>query len=240
MSTRTALVTGSSRGIGRALASMLAEEGYAVTISSRRPEAIAAAERELRAVGHDVHAVPADVRSEEEIAALVAGHLDRHGRLDVLVNNAGVGVGAPVGETKTKALDLTLDVNLRSIFLTYREAAAALRAAGAEHGQALVINVASIAGIYPQPWTSIYSATKSAVRSLTLAMNRELGPHGVKSTTLSPSYVDTDMTDYMKDEVPADEMIQTRDVAEMARALLRLSRWCVVPEIVYQRPGEVL
>jgi NAD(P)-dependent dehydrogenase (short-subunit alcohol dehydrogenase family) len=235
---RTALVTGGSRGIGRELARMLAEESYDVTVSGRRPDGLAATVEELRGRGLDVHGVPGDVAREEHVAALVAAHLERTGRLDVLVNSAGVGIGGPVENTATKSLDLMTAVNLRSIVLAYREATPALLAAGEEHGNALVVNLASMTGVVPQPWISIYSSTKAAVRAYTASMNRELGPRGVKSTALSPSYVDTDMTEWIRDKLPPEQMITTRDVAEMARALLRLSRWCVVPEVQFMGPGE--
>jgi NAD(P)-dependent dehydrogenase (short-subunit alcohol dehydrogenase family) len=218
---------------------MLAEEGYTVTISGRKPDPLAAAVEELRGSGLDIEGAAGDVSKEDEVAALVKGHLERAGRLDVLVNSAGVGIGAPIEETATKALDLMTAVNLRSIVLAYREATPALLAAGEEHGNALVVNLASMAGVVPQPWTSIYSTTKAAVRGLTAAMNRELGERGVKSTALSPSYVNTDMTRYMRDRLQPEEMITTADVAEMTRALLRLSRWCVIPEVQFTGPGGV-
>jgi NAD(P)-dependent dehydrogenase (short-subunit alcohol dehydrogenase family) len=236
---KAALVTGGSRGIGRALAAMLAEEGYAVTISGRRPEPLADAAAEMRRSGLEVHGTACNVAVEADVSALVADHLERHGRLDVLVNSAGVGIGAPVEETETKALDLMTAVNLRAIVLAYREATPALLAAGAEHGNALVVNVASISGVKPDPWISIYSATKAAVRAFTEAMNRELGGRGVKSTALSPSWVATEMAEFMHDRIAPEEMISTSDVAEMTRGLLRTSRWCVIPEIQFTGQREV-
>jgi NAD(P)-dependent dehydrogenase (short-subunit alcohol dehydrogenase family) len=236
---RTALVTGGSRGIGRALAEMLGEEGYALTISGRRPEALATVVEEMGDRGFEVQGAAGDVADEQAVAAVVAAHLERFGRLDVLVNSAGVGVGAPIEETATKDLDLMTAVNLRSIVLAYREATPALLAAGAEHGNALVLNLASMAGVEPKAWIAIYSATKGAVRAFTTAMNRELGERGVKSTALSPGFVDTDMTEYMHGQLPPERMIATADLAEMARGVLHTSRWCVIPEIQFTAPFEV-
>ncbi len=119
----------------------------------------------------------------------------------MLVNNAGVGIGAPVAEIDTKKLDMQLGVNLRSIILFYRESVDLLRAAAEEHGNALVVNTASIAGKRGQPWLSVYSATKGAVVSFTQAMNKELSGEGIKSTALCPGFVDTPMTDFVKESV---------------------------------------
>jgi NAD(P)-dependent dehydrogenase (short-subunit alcohol dehydrogenase family) len=159
MADRAAIVTGASSGIGLALARMLGEEGYGLTVASRRPEKIEAAAEELRGAGHDVEVIAGNMADEEAVKSVVAAHRERFGRLDVLVNNAGVGIGAPIAETETKKLDIQLDVNLRSYILFYRECADLLRAAGAEHRNALVVNTASIAGKSGQGWLSIYSAT---------------------------------------------------------------------------------
>ena len=240
MAQRAAIVTGASSGIGLALARMLGEEGHALTVAARRPEKLEAAADDLREAGFEVEHVAANMASEEEIQAVVARHRDRFGRLDVLVNNAGVGIGAGVGETQTKRLDMQLDVNLRSIVLFYRECLDMLKAAGAEHRNALVVNTASISGKSGQPWLAIYSATKHGVVGYTQAMNKELGSEGIKSCALCPGFVDTPMTDFVKEQVSADEMIQPRDIAEGVRALLRLSPACVIPELIFQRPGESL
>jgi NAD(P)-dependent dehydrogenase (short-subunit alcohol dehydrogenase family) len=237
---RAAIVTGASSGIGLALARMLGEEGHGVTMVARRPEKLAAATAALRAEGLDVHDVSASVAAEEDIARAVAAHRERFGRLDVLVNNAGVGLGAPIDDYPTRHVDLQLDVNLRSVVLFYRECLPMLRAAGAEHGNALVINSASIAGKQGQAWLSVYSASKAGIVAFSQAMNRELGPGGIKSCALCPAFVDTAMTDFVKDRVKPEEMIRPADVAELARALLRLSPAAIVPEIQILRAGEGL
>ena len=102
------------------------------------------------------------------------------------MNNAGVGVGAAIAELDTKRLDLQLSTNLRSIPLFYREALAMLKAAGAEHGNALVINTSSLAGKQGEAWLSVYSATKFGVVGFTESMNRELSTFGIKSTRAVP------------------------------------------------------
>jgi NAD(P)-dependent dehydrogenase (short-subunit alcohol dehydrogenase family) len=241
MAKRAAIVTGASSGIGLAIARMLGEEGYALTIAGRRADKLAAAADALRGEGHDVVDVAGSVAEEETVKAVVAAHRERHGRLDVLVNNAGVGLGAPVGEIQTKRLDMQLDVNLRQTILFYRECVDLLRAAGAEHRNALVVNTASIAGKRGQPWLSVYGATKAAIVNFTEAMNKELGSDGIKSSALCPAFVDTPMTDFAKSQgVAAEEMITTADVAESVRLLLRLSPACRIPELILERPHDAL
>jgi short-subunit dehydrogenase len=240
MSERAAIVTGASRGIGYALAKVLADAGYAVTLSARKPESLEQAAEALRGEGARVELVAANLADEDSVRAVVDRHRDRFGRLDVLVNNAGVGVGAAAGEHRTKHVDMQLDVNLRAIVLFYRECADLLRAAGAEHKNALVVNMASMAGKSPQPWLSVYSATKAAVVAYTSAMNKELNGAGVKSVAFCPGFVDTDMSEFVKESIPAEEMIRTSDIAEALQFVLRLSPSCVIPEIAFQRAGEAL
>jgi NAD(P)-dependent dehydrogenase (short-subunit alcohol dehydrogenase family) len=238
MAERAAIVTGASSGIGLAIAHMLGEEGHGVTVVARRPEKLENAARELEEAGLDVQHVAANMASEDDIRGAVERHRERFGRLDVLVNNAGVGIGAAAAEIETKKMDMQLDVNLRSIILSYRECAEMLRAAAAEHRDAWVFNTASIAGKRGQGWISVYSAAKAGVVGFTEAMNKELSGEGIKSCALCPGFVDTPMTEWAKGEVSPDEMIRPQDIAEVVRALLRLSPACIVPEVVFQRPGD--
>ena len=129
-------------------------------------------------------------------------------------------------------------VNLRALVLFYREALSLLTEAAAQDGQAHVFNLSSLGGKSGQPFLSMYGATKAAVIGYTEAMAKELAPRNIKSTALCPGFVDTDMTDFIKGQVPADEMIRTQDIAEAVRFLLRLSPTCAVPEIVFTRLGE--
>jgi NAD(P)-dependent dehydrogenase (short-subunit alcohol dehydrogenase family) len=240
MPDRAAIVTGASRGIGLALAQTLGEEGFALTITARKPDTLERAAGELRDRGFEVEHVAANLNDEDAIREVVRRHRERFGRLDVLINNAGVGVGARATEHETKYVDLQLDVNLRAIVLFYRECGELLRTAGAEHHNALVVNMSSITGKSPQAWLSVYSATKAAVAAYSVSMNKELAKHGVKSVAFAPGFVDTDMTDYVKDKVPADEMLRPSDLSEALKFLLRVSPMCLIPEIVFQRPAEIV
>jgi NAD(P)-dependent dehydrogenase (short-subunit alcohol dehydrogenase family) len=234
------LVTGASSGIGLAIARALGEDGYALTISARRPQKLEAAAEELRGEGLEVHSVPAQMAEEDDVVGLVAAHRDKYGRMDVLVNNAGIGVGQQMHEIKTKHLDLQLDVNLRSLIIATRESLPMLKEAGAEHGKALIVNTASIAGKTGQPWLSVYAATKGAVINFSQGTQKEVGEAGIQVTALAPGFVDTPMTDFVKEHVKPEEMIQVSDIAETVRVLLKMSPGCVVPEVQFLRVSESL
>jgi NAD(P)-dependent dehydrogenase (short-subunit alcohol dehydrogenase family) len=237
---RAALITGGSSGIGLAIARALGEDGYEITISARRPDKLEAAAEELRSGGIEVLAVPTNMVNEDEISAMVWAHREKYGRMDVLVNNAGVGIGQAMEELGTKQVDMQLDVNLRSVILTTRESLPMLRVAGGEHKKALVVNTASIAGKAPAAWLSVYSATKAAVIGFSQSTQHEVADDGIQVTALCPGFVDTPMTDFVKQTVDAEEMIRPEDISEAVRLLLRTSPACLIPEIVFMRPQELL
>lgn len=238
MAERAALVTGGSSGIGLAIARELGRQGYGITLSARRPEKLAVAAEGLRGEGLDVADVPATMTEESELTKLAEAHRERFGRLDVLVNNAGVGIGEAMHELTTKKVDLQLDVNVRGIVLMTRECLPMLREAGAETRKALIVNMASIAGVTPQPWLSVYSATKAAVLAWSRSTQREVSSDGIQVTALAPGFVDTAMTDFVKGQIGAENMIRPEDLALAVRLLLETSPNCLIPEIVFARSDE--
>jgi NAD(P)-dependent dehydrogenase (short-subunit alcohol dehydrogenase family) len=223
---RAALITGGSSGIGLAIARMLRDEGYALTLASRRAERVQAAAEELDAV-----AVAADVGDADACGQLVAEHRERFGRLDVLVNSAGVGIAGTVEQLPAKHFDLQLGVNLRGLFLVTQAAIPLLRES---HG--LIVNLASIAGTLPTPGLATYGATKAAVISLTRSLNEELDGDGVRAIALCPGFVDTPMAEWSG--LPGEEMIQPEDCAEVVRMCLRLSPHARIPQVVIERMGS--
>jgi NAD(P)-dependent dehydrogenase (short-subunit alcohol dehydrogenase family) len=221
-----ALITGGSSGIGLAIARMLRDEGYDLTISARNEERLAAAAAELGA-----HAVTANVALEEDCVRLVHEHVERFGRIDVLVNSAGVGIGGNVEQLTTKKWDLQLAVNLRGAFVVTRESIPKLR-----ESRGLVVNLASIAGTIPTPGLAAYGASKAALISLTKSLNRELENDGVRLCAVCPGFVDTPMASWTG--MSAEEMIHPDDCAEVVRMLLRLSPAARIPQVVIERVGE--
>ena len=220
---KAALVTGGSSGIGFAIASMLHENGFALTLASRTRAKVEVAAEKL-----DAHAVAADVANEEDCRRLVDEHREQHGRLDVLVNSAGVGIAGSVDELETKHIDLQLDVNLRGTILVTAAALPMLR-----QSRGLIVNIASIAGTGPAGPLSVYGASKAGVINFTGSLGRNEEKHGVRATALSPGFVDTPMTSWAP--VPPEQMIRPEDCAEVVRALLRLSPYARLPHIVIER-----
>ena len=240
MAEKAALITGGSSGIGLAIARALGEDGYGLTVSARRPEKLEDAVAGLRSDGLEVESVAADMSDEESLKGLVEAHREKYGRLDVLINNAGVGIGESMDSLTTKYVDMQLGVNLRAVVLMTRECLPMLQEAGAEHGKALLVNTASISGKAGQPWLSVYSATKAAVIGFSQATQKEIAGKGVQVTAFAPAFVDTPMTEFAKQQVAAEAMIRPEDIAEAVRFLLRTSPNCLVPEIMFLRPGDTI
>ena len=234
---RSALVTGASAGIGLAIARMLAAEGHALTLVARRPEPLRQVAAELEATGVAVDVVAGDLLDEDVVRAVAEGHHARHGALDVLVNNAGVGIAQELGALRTRSLDVQLGLDLRTPILLQREALDALTAAARARGKAIVVNVASMAGRVPHEWLSVYSAAKAGLIAFTHAMNRELADRSIHCTALIPGTVDTGLTGHL--HVDRDRLIGAADVAETVRMLLRVSPRCRISELVLEPPREL-
>jgi NAD(P)-dependent dehydrogenase (short-subunit alcohol dehydrogenase family) len=222
----SALVTGGSSGIGLAIARMLRDEGYDLTLASRTAEKIEAAAADLCA-----HAVAANMASEEDCARVVAEHRERFGGMDVLVNSAGIGIAGRGDDFTAKHLDLMLGVNLRGLLLVTREALPLLK-----ESSGWIVNLASIAGTEPTPGLLIYGATKAAVIDATKSLNHELDKTGVRAIAICPGFVDTPMAEWSG--LAADEMIQPEDCAEVVRMCLRLTPRARIPQVVIERVGS--
>lgn len=240
MSTRAAIVTGGSSGIGKAMARTLVEEGYGLTLVARNRARLEAVAAELAAGGAEVQAVPADVSDDDAIVRIVEEHRARFGRLDVLVNCAGGGeAGVSLAAMPTELLDAHLALNLRPAFLTIRAAMPMLTAAGAEHGKALVVNVGSMAGVRPGPGISFYSAAKAGLNAMTESVQLEELAAGIQFTHFSPGMTATGLSEWMADAgIPSTEMVQPNDLAEGLRFLLRTSPNCRVRGIEFTPPKQ--
>lgn len=192
--TRSALVTGAGSGIGRAIALRLAKDGLGVTVL----DVAAAGERldslvgELEAAGGQALAVTGDVSVAAEVEAAVEAHVAHHGKLDVMVANAGIAITAPIQETADEDFRRTLDVNVVGVFHCYRAAARQMIAQG--HG-GRIIGAASVAAHRAGKWQGAYSASKFAVRGLSQSAAQDLAEHGITVNVYSPGVVRTPMWD---------------------------------------------
>jgi 3-oxoacyl-[acyl-carrier protein] reductase len=237
---RAALVTGASRGIGRAIATRLAAEGFDLTITSRTRGALDELAADLGPA--TAHVVPGDRSSEDDVARIADEHLARFGRLDVLVLNAGTGTVTPIEETSPARFEKQLRVNLHSPFQLIARCLPAMRETAKSNRRlgARIIAIASVTGIASEPGMSVYGASKAALISLCESVNVEASADGVSATSISPGYVDTDMSEWIHDRIAPDTMITVDDIAELTVAMTRLSANAVVPNITVVRPGDNL
>lgn len=236
---KVALVTGASRGIGAEIATRFASQGWDLTISARSPEPLQElATRLKREYGTTVQVVTADAADEEQLIHLAAMHATEFERLDALVLNAGMGQKGPIAELPTRRFDKLYQVNVRSAYVLLQSLLPTLRATAELAGAAKVIAIASITGVHPEPELAAYGATKAALISLCETFNLEESERGVSATTISPGYVNTDMSSWTA--IPQEEMITAGDVAVMAHAVTELSRFAVLPGLVLTRPGANL
>jgi NAD(P)-dependent dehydrogenase (short-subunit alcohol dehydrogenase family) len=236
---RTALVTGASRGIGRGIALSLARQGFGLTITSRTRADLEALASDLEAAGAAqvvLHA--ADMADRDALPEVVALHAATYdATMSALVLNAGVGTAGAVADFPRRRLDKTLNVNLVSAFVLVQEALPLLRAGAAQdrvRGSSIV-GVSSITGLYAEAGLAVYGASKAALISLLATVTLEEGDHGITATTLAPGYVETEMSAWATDRIPADSMIRVDDVVAVVDLLVNLGRNARIPTIVMTR-----
>jgi 3-oxoacyl-[acyl-carrier protein] reductase len=236
---RSALVTGATRGIGYGIAHRLAEHGFALTVTARDEGRLATAASEFRDAGAvDVTCVAADLAAETAVTGIVEAHRAVAESLDVLVLNAGVGTAGPIGEFPRHRYDKTLAVNLTAPFMLLQECLPLLREGAAKNPNgAKVVALGSITGVYAEAGLAVYGAAKAAVNSLIDTLNVEESGNGVAGTAIAPAFVDTDMSAWTRETIPRESMIGVSDIVEITDMLLRLSRTAVVPRIVVGRAG---
>lgn len=237
---KSALISGASRGIGLEIANTLAAQGYSLTVNARDAARLDEVAAQLRSAGAaEVVAVAADMSDTEGVDRVLAAHADRFGTLSALILNAGVGTAGPLSDASMGRFDKTLAVNLRAPLQLIQGALPMLRAAAAaapERG-AKVIALSSITGVYAEAGLAVYGATKAALISLIATLNAEESGNGVSATTLAPGYVDTDMSSWIHDRIPPEQMLAVGDIVEVVDTLLRLSSRAVIPNIVLSRAG---
>jgi gluconate 5-dehydrogenase len=195
LSDKVALVTGGSRGLGLEIATGLAEAGARLAITARREAWLRTADESLRAIGAPPLVLSCDVSDPQQVDSAVAATLEKYGRVDVLVNNAGISWGAPVDDMPVDKFRAVMDVNALGVFLMARRVGREMIRAGAGR----IINIASVAGLVGSPAEVLdaigYTASKGAVISLTRDLAVKWAPHGVNVNAIAPGYFPTRMTE---------------------------------------------
>ena len=220
---RVAMVTGASRGIGRAIAEVFVREGARVVICGRRQETL---DQVAREIGPAVKAVACHVGRLDQLESMVATAQREFGRIDILVNNAGTNVAhGPSLEMTDEQFDKMIEINLKSAFRLTRLVAPGM----CERGSGSIINIVSVSGMRPQEHSMLYSMTKAALIMMTKSYAMELGPKGVRVNAVAPGLIQTSLSEYYwKDErrsaavlskQPIPRIGQPNEIAEVALLL---------------------
>jgi NAD(P)-dependent dehydrogenase (short-subunit alcohol dehydrogenase family) len=227
---RVAFVTGAGRGIGRAVATTLAEAGASVVLAARTRSEVTAAARDLSAGGAPALALPCDVRDARSVRAAVGTAVRRFGRLDILVNNAGTFQIATLADTDEELWDSILDTNLKGAYLVTRAALPHLVQARGH-----IIDMVSLAARVVFPGNAAYAAAKWGLLGFTNVLREELRPHGVRVTALLPAAVDTSIWDSVPGRWNRSRMLRPEAVAQAVLEVLALPDRTSVDEIVLTR-----
>ena len=230
---RVAVVTGGSSGIGFAIASSLVAEGVRVAICARDEKTLRQAARSLERGGGNVLAVPTDVSVADQVSALINQVKNTCGRIDVLVNNAGVGRLKSIAESTEEEWDRIQAINLKGTFLCTKAVLPIMK----RQRSGYIVNIASLAGKIGFGGAAAYSASKFGVVGLTESLLEEAIGHNIKATAICPGYVATPMVQGAS--VPQKEMIPPEDIGKLVVGLLHLSPYTVIKEIVIERKGAI-
>ncbi|MCP9471215.1 MAG: SDR family oxidoreductase [Nitrospira sp.] len=233
LTSRVAIVTGSSSGIGKAIALRFGEEGAAVIVTARRLGLCQTTVEQITSKGGTAWAMHTDVTDEQQVERLFEETVARYGRVDIVVNNAGIFGGRQLAETSTREFDEVINVNLRGTFFCCRAAFRRMR----QQGGGVILNMSSVAGVQAWAGTGVYSASKHGIMALTKALADEGRPYNIKVSAICPAGVADDLVDASPDERLRSEKIDPFDVAEAAIFLSTLGKRAVVHQLVIDRLG---
>jgi len=221
------LITGASSGIGEAAARLLAAQGHRLVIGARRTERLAELAKSLQEAGGIVQYRELDVTSAENVAAFARNALDAFGRIDVLINNAGVMPLSPLSAVKVNEWDRMIDVNIRGVL----HGIAAVLPTMEQQGSGQIINISSIGGLAVSPTAAVYCATKFAVRAISDGLRQETDK--IRVTVICPGVVESELADSISDETARSAMQAFRRIAITPDAIARAITYAV------EQPADV-
>jgi len=228
---KVALVTGASRGIGRAISVALGDEGATVVLAARAVEKLEGTAEQVGKAGGQAQIVVTDLADEDSIKNLVEVVRENYGKLDILVNNAGVTHSAKLEETATEDWQRCMLVNARAPFILCREALPLLRQAPA----GCIINIASVVGVKGYPLQSAYTSSKHALRGMTISLAEELRGSSVRVHLLCPGGVNTEMVGSVRPDIKKEDLIEPGEIAELVLYLVTHKGNAVMDELHIRR-----
>ena len=234
LSGKIAVVTGAGRGIGRAIALALAYHGTTVIAAARTESQLKAVVDKINQSGGTAYSHSFDLADESDIVSLFSFLDEKFEKLDILINNAGIGLFGQMHEFSTQDLQTLLDVNVRGTYICCREGLRCM----IPNKSGYIINISSVVGFKGYPNQSAYTASKHAIVGMTKSLAVEAQSHNIRVSVIHPGGVDTDLVRNARPELDPSILIQPKDIAHTVMYLLSLSKQCAVDEIYIRRRGS--
>ncbi len=213
---KIALITGSGRGIGREVAKALAVEGATIVLAARTESELAETAELVEAAGGKAYVRVTDMAELDSLALLVDYVKSEHGRLDILVNNAGVTLSSPICDTDNDMYQTVMDINARAPHVLCRDLLGLIRKSEAGY----IINISSVVGLKGYALQTAYSASKHALRGMSMALAEELRDSNIRVHVICPGGTATDMVTRVRPDIPVDELIDPAEIAELVHYLV--------------------
>jgi NAD(P)-dependent dehydrogenase (short-subunit alcohol dehydrogenase family) len=231
---KVAIVTGASRGIGRAISVALAQETATIVLAARSIQRLQKTAEQVTKAGGTAHIIHVELTEEQSIRNLVQVTSEKLGRLDILVNNAGVTHSAELQQTLTEDWQRCFSINAQAPFILCREAMPLLKKSSPAH----IINISSVVGIKGYPLQSAYTASKHALRGMTMSLAEELRGTNIRVHLLCPGGVDTDMVDRVRPDIAKEDLIDPQEIAELVLYLVTHKGNAVIDELRIRRAAS--